>query len=68
MLPAIEVNLDWRHFFPGKADRPVLEEAFSAFITRSPWFGGRQSPPQARLDPRSVCADPGVAPMVPGAA
>ena len=44
VLPAIEVDLDWRHFFPGKADRPVLEEAFSAFITRSPWFGSRNRP------------------------
>jgi maltose alpha-D-glucosyltransferase/alpha-amylase len=44
VLPAIEVDLDWRHFFSGKADRPVLEEAFSAFITRSPWFGSRNRP------------------------
>ncbi|MBI5582057.1 MAG: maltose alpha-D-glucosyltransferase [Deltaproteobacteria bacterium] len=43
-LPVLEVDLDWRHSFPGKADRPALEEALSAFVTRSPWFASRARP------------------------
>ena len=40
-LPVLEADLDWRHSFPGKADRPGLEEALSIFVTHSPWFGSR---------------------------
>jgi len=43
-LPVVEVDLDWRHGFPGHANRPALEEALSAFVTRSPWFAGRERP------------------------
>jgi maltose alpha-D-glucosyltransferase / alpha-amylase len=43
-LPVLEVDLDWRHAFPGKADRPALEETLSVFVTRSPWFDRRTRP------------------------
>jgi maltose alpha-D-glucosyltransferase/alpha-amylase len=44
VLPVLEVDLDWRHSFPGKSDRPALEEALSVFVIRSPWFGSRARP------------------------
>jgi maltose alpha-D-glucosyltransferase / alpha-amylase len=43
-LPVLEVDLDWRHAFPGKANKPALEEALSAFVARSSWFGSRARP------------------------
>ena len=44
VLPVLEVDPDWRHSFPGKANRSALEEALSVFVTRSPWLGSRSRP------------------------
>ena len=68
VLPVLEVDLDWRHSFPGKSDRPALEEALSVFVTRSPWFGSRARPLKRTSIHEVFALTPRVAPMVPGIA